>query len=77
MKVYNAGENSSAASDNQSESNDQEMVFDVYLSGAIGFEAGTLRMITVPFLSACYEVKLTDVRLGRRPKCNVRMLSFR
>ncbi|KAK4274940.1 hypothetical protein QN277_018097 [Acacia crassicarpa] len=79
MKVYNAGVNPNAARNNQSESNNshEEAVFDVYMSGTVGFEVGTVHMITVPFLSACYEVKSTDVRLGRRPQCHVRMFAFR
>ncbi|XP_028768825.1 uncharacterized protein LOC114731279 [Neltuma alba] len=78
MKVYNnAGVNPNAAGDTQSESNAHEAVFDVYLSGSIGFDIGTLHTISVPFLSACYEVKEIDVRLGRRPKCDIRMFAFR
>ncbi|KAI9118017.1 hypothetical protein K1719_010349 [Acacia pycnantha] len=79
MKVYNAGVNPNAARNTQPESNNshEEAVFDVYLSGSVGFVVGTVHMITVPFLSACYDVMPTDVRLGGRPKCHVRMFAFR
>lgn len=76
MKLQSARANPDAVNDIKSDLNAYDM-FDVYLSGTIGFQVATLKMTTVPFLSTCYEVKLTDVQLGRRPKCDVRMFAFR
>lgn len=77
MTVENARVNPDAVNDSKSDSNSHEMVFDVYLSGTIGFEVQTLQMATLPFVSTCYGVKLTDVQKGGTPKCNVRTFAFR
>lgn len=79
MKLVNAGgegENGKLGGFNI-DGGDDETVFNVFLSGAIGFKFGRLGVIKVPFSSACYEVKQSDVRLGIRPKCRVRMFAFR
>jgi hypothetical protein len=66
-----------AADDLKSDISAYEMVFDVYISGNIGVQIGSLHMINVPFLSSCEQIKKMDVDYGRKPECDIKMFSFR
>lgn len=77
MTLNHANVNKDAADDLKSDIDAYEMIFDVYVSGNIGMEVGSLKMINVPFLSSCHQIKRMDVDFGRKPECEVRMFAFR
>ncbi|MCH93222.1 hypothetical protein A2U01_0014170 [Trifolium medium] len=77
MTTNDANVNKYAADDLKSDISAYEMVFDVYISGKIGVQIGSLHMINVPFLSSCEQIKKMDVDYGRKPECDIKMFSFR
>lgn len=66
-----------ATDDLKSDIKAYEMVFDVYVSGNIGVQIGSLHMVNVPFLSSCEQIKQMDVDYGRKPDCDIKMFSYR
>ncbi|KAL2333090.1 hypothetical protein Fmac_014303 [Flemingia macrophylla] len=77
MTMENADVSKYAADDLKSDMNANEVVFDVFVGGHIGFEVGKLEMSNVPFLTSCHQIKRTDVDNGRRPECSVKMFGIR
>ncbi|ESW18896.1 hypothetical protein PHAVU_006G080100 [Phaseolus vulgaris] len=77
MTVNNADVNPYAAEDLKADIKANEMVFDVYAGGHIGFKVGSLEMNNVPFVACCHEINLMDVDFGRRPSCDVKLFSGR
>nr|KYP76083.1 hypothetical protein KK1_020305 [Cajanus cajan] len=77
MKMENADVNKYAAEDFKSDMNANEVVFDVYVGGHIGFEVGNLDMSNIPFLASCHQINMMDVDNGRRPECSVKMFAIR
>ncbi|KAK7387308.1 hypothetical protein VNO78_28015 [Psophocarpus tetragonolobus] len=75
MTLDNADVNKYAADDLKSDIYADEMVFDVYVGGHIGFQVGKLEMNNVPFLASCHQIKRKDVDFGRRPQCDVKLFT--
>lgn len=77
MTMNHANVDKYAADELKADIKAYEMVFDVYVSGKIGIQVGSLHMINVPFLSTCHQIKKLDVDFGRRPECEVKMFAYR
>ncbi|XP_073224918.1 uncharacterized protein [Cicer arietinum] len=67
MTMNHASVNKYDADELKSDIMANEMVFDVFVSGNIGVHIGSLKMINVPFLTSCEQIKRMDVDFGRRP----------
>lgn len=77
MTMNHASVNKYDADELKSDIMANEMVFDVFVSGNIGVHIGSLKMINVPFLTSCEQIKRMDVDFGRRPGCNIKMFAYR
>jgi len=77
MTANNVDVNTDAADDLKADIKSNEMVFDVYAGGNIGFKVGSLEINNVPFLASCNQIKLMDVDFGKRPPCDVKLFSSR
>ncbi|CAJ1960625.1 unnamed protein product [Sphenostylis stenocarpa] len=75
--VNNVDVDGYAADDLKEEFNANEMVFDVYAGGHIGFKVGKMEMNNVPFLASCHQIKMMDVDFERRPPCDIKLFASR
>lgn len=56
----------------------RDLEIDVVLTGTMGFiSKGGVKMHGLPVTVLCQRIKLTEIDLGRDPKCSVKMFSFR
>ena len=77
MVLEKADANKYAVDELRSDMSANEVVYDIYMSGKIGFKVGSLKMTNVPFLSSCRQIKQLDVDFGRRPECDAKMFGSR
>jgi len=77
MTVKNVDVDTDAADDLKSDIKANEMEFNVYAGGHIGFKVGSLEMNNVPFLASCQEIKMMEVDFGRRSQCDVKLFAAR
>ncbi|KAI3434247.1 uncharacterized protein J3R85_006708, partial [Psidium guajava] len=60
--------------DLQSDLKDGTMVLDVVLNGTLGFDFGSFKLQSLPFVIGCTDIKQAEVDLGLEPRCSIRIL---
>ncbi|MED6197599.1 hypothetical protein PIB30_057997 [Stylosanthes scabra] len=77
METTNADTDKHAVEELKSDMDAKEVMYDVFVSGKIGFKMADMEMANVPFVATCRDIKQSEINLGRRPECDVHMFGFR